>query len=174
MVMDKSKVVEAVNLLIGCERYARVAKELCDLLDTYDTYPMAYAGRLAPLNTLLDIGLESRETFDRLLKYVEEKRKLLPKQRRVDYQRELMAQRRARIAKAIELEELLHGEMDATTRDKYVKGLQGRWAEHKDKFLKSLGELTWEQRNKRTAEFWDAIDQKLEANIANERQRKKL
>jgi hypothetical protein len=134
---------------------------------------MAYAGELTPLNALLDVGLQSREAFEKLLKLVEQKRKLRPKQRRVDYQRDLMAQRRARIAKAIDLEELQHGEMDAKAREAFTKAIQGRWAEAKNKFIKAQGELSWEERNKKTNEFWKSVDDKLDANIAFERQKKR-
>jgi hypothetical protein len=170
--VNKLKVAEAVNLLIKCERYAKYANEMTAILEEWDLHPMYYVAHLTPLNALLDVGLESREAFERLLKLVEEKRKLLPKQRRVDYQRELMAARRARVAKAIELEELLHGPMDATRKEQYAKDIQGRWTEARNRFLEKQGELSWEQRNKKTQEFWAAVDAKLEANVATERKKR--
>lgn len=173
MDIDKTKVAEAVNSLIECDRYAKVANELTSILETWDRHPMAYAGRLAPLNTLLDVGLQSRDAFERLLRFVESKRRLLPKQRRIDYQRELMSKRRARVAKAIDLEELQHGPMDAAARERFVKALQGRWIEAKNKFVKSQGQLSWEERNEAARKFWAGIDAKLDANIKYEREKKR-
>jgi hypothetical protein len=134
---------------------------------------MKYAGKLSPLNALLDVGLESRVAFEKLIKLTEAKRRQLPKQRRQDYQRELMAARRARVAKAIDLEELRHGSMDTEARDKFAKAIQGRWAEARDKFIKGKGELTWDQRNEASREFWSGVDKKLDTNLEYERRKKR-
>ena len=172
--VDRSKIVAAINLLIECERYAKLVNELTSILENWDRHPMAYAGKLSPLNALLDVGLESREAFEKLIKLVESKRRQLPKQRRQDYQRELMAARRSRVAKAIDLEELLHGEMDAEGKSKFGKAIHGRWAEARNKFIKSKGELTWDQRNAASQQFWNAIDEKLDANLEYERKKKRV
>ena len=169
--VERSKIVEAINLLIACDRYAKLVNELTGILENWDRHPMAYAGKLSPLNALLDVGLESREAFEKLIKLVEAKRKQLPKQRRQDYQRDLMAARRARLAKAIDLEVLLHGEMDTDAKAKFIKAIHVRWAEARDKFIKAKGELTWEQRNAASQQFWQAIDEKLDANLAYERKK---
>jgi hypothetical protein len=171
--VDRARVVEAVNILIHSDRYAKVANELTTILETWDTRPMAYAVQLAPLNALLDVGLQSRDAFERLLKLVESKRKLLPKQRRVDYQRELMSQRRARITKAIDLEELVHGPLCTDEKDRFVRSVQGRWAEAKNKYIAAQGKLSWEQRNEATRKFWKSVDDRLDANINFERKRKR-
>jgi hypothetical protein len=173
IMVDKSKIAAAINLLIECDRFAKYVNEMTAILEDWDQHPMAYAGKLAPLNELLRVGLESRVGFERLIALAEERRKQLPKQRRTDYQRELMAQRRTRVAKAIELQELLHGKMDAAAKEKYAKEIQARWATAKEKFLASQGELTWDQKNKKSQEFWAAIDGKLDANIAHEREKKR-
>ena len=171
--VDRAKVVEAINLLIECDRYARIVNEMTSILESWDQHPMAYADKLSPLNILLKIGLESRDTFERILKLIEEKRKQRPKQRRQDYQRELMQQRRARIAKAIDLEELLHGTMAADAKKKFVEAIQRRWADAKAKFLSAKGELSWDQKNRFTQEFWSSVDKKLDANIAHERSKRR-
>ena len=173
IMVDRAKIVEAINILIQCERYAKLVNELTGILETWSEHPMAYAGKLSPLNALLDVGLESRAAFERLIKLAESKRRLRPKQRRQDYQRELMATRRARLAKAIDLETLLHGEMDAAAKDKFTKAIQFRWSAARDKFIKGKGELTWDQRNEATQQFWAEIDAKLNSNLENERKKKR-
>jgi hypothetical protein len=171
--VDKEEVVEAINLLIECERYAKFVNEMTGILESWDQHPMAYAGDLTPLNALLHIGVKNRDKFERVLKFIESKRKERPKQRRQDYQRELMAQRRARDAKAIDLEELQHGPMSAPQKKKFLKELQERWAVAKEKFIQGQGRLTWDERNKKSQEFWASVDKRLDINLAHERQKKR-
>ena len=168
----KQDVVEAVNYLIHNKDSTTRIKELEDILDRWEDRPMIYAGHLIPLNALIDIGLEDREAFNRLIQLVYERRKLVPMLKRVDYQRELMRERRARLAKAVELQELRHGKMDKKTKARFQKEIQERWREAQEQFLRRKGRLSWAERNEARAEFWQMIDKNLDENIRAEREKK--
>jgi len=171
---SKERVVEAVNLLIQAPNYSKLINEVTSILEGWATHPMTYANHLSPLNALIDVGVSDRSAFERLVKLIEEKRKLVPETKRVDYQREYMAERRARIAKAVELREMTHGAFSATERRKaYEKDVTARWAKAREEFIAAKGGLTWAQRHEAAGEFWAGIDATLNDNLATERARKR-
>lgn len=161
----KEDVVSAINLLIHAKDFAARVKELEEVIDRWEERPMIYSGHLMVLNALLDVGLEDREAFNRLIRLADERRKLIPAMKRVDYQRDLMRERRARIAKAIELQELRLGAMDRIAKEKFTKDIQARWRKARDEHIKKLGKLDWKQRNDAASEFWTMIDSNLETSI---------
>lgn len=172
--MASQRVVEAVNHLIEAPNYASLINEMTKIIETWDTHPMVYGGKLTCLNALIDIGLQDRAAFERVIQLVEDKRKLLPKLRRVDYQRELMRERRGRIAKALELHEMLHGPLRGAARMAKMQEIQQRWAEAKDKFMEPKGKLNFDQKNAATREFWATIDRNLDKNLADARRERKV
>lgn len=167
--MSKQRVVEAVNHLISAANYAVLANEMTRIIETWDTSPMVYGGENACLNAMIDVGLRDRGAFERLLKLVEERRKLLPGVKRVDYQRQLMRERRARETKAMELQEHLHGPIRGAQRMVCLEDLRKRWAEARDKYVASKGDLSWKERNAAVREFWDRVDAALDMNIRDAR-----
>ena len=167
--VDKKKVVEAVNFLITSPNYAKLINEMTGIIERWDTHPMAYGGKLSMLNAMLDVGLENREAFERLLKLVEGKRHLLPQTKRTDYQRQLMRDRRARLAKAMELSEMTSGPMTPSQRKMREKELQTRWASARTEYIAKKGKLSWSERNDASNEFWRMIDRQLDANLATAR-----
>lgn len=170
---QKSKVVEAVNFLIESPNYTRLIKEMTDIIERWDTHPMVYGGQLAILNAVIDVGLENREAFERLIKLMDEKRKLIPTVKRMDYQRDLMRDRRIRANKAIELHELTHGSMTTSQKAQFTKDLQARWRKARDEFIKAKGDLGWAERNAAAGEFWADVDRKLDINLATARRGKR-
>jgi hypothetical protein len=169
---DRKAVTEAVNFLILAPNYAGLINEMTTIIENWDEHPMAYSGKLSCLNALLDVGLQSREAFERLLKLVEEKRKLVPTNRRTDYQRNLMRARRARIAKSVELAEALSGtKMDAAQKKEHTKTIQEKWAKARDEFIAGKGDLDWKGRNAASNEFWEMIDTKLDLNLRDARRK---
>lgn len=168
----REDVVEAVNYLIHSRDCTTRINEIRDVIERWEERPMIYAGHLMVLNSLIDIGVEDRKAFEKLVDLIEERRRLIPVMRRADYQRDLMRERRARLAKAIELQELQHGKMDARTRKRFEKDITQRWSQAQQEFLKKKGRLTWAQRNAARREFWDMIDKNLEKNIQAEKAKK--
>lgn len=164
--VDKSNVVKAVNFLIQSPNYTRLIREITDIIERWDTHPMAYGGELTILNALIDVGLESRTAFENLVSLIDSKRRLLPDIKRIDYQRDLMRERRARVNKAMELHELSGHELGgAADKKQFATDIQARWKKARDEFIKGKGKLSWKERNAAAQEFWDMIDRQLDENI---------
>jgi DNA repair ATPase RecN len=127
---------------------------------------MAYDGHLACLNSLIEIGLKSAEAFEKVLALIESKRRAVPALNRVDYQRNLMQERRARVSKALELHERSGKRIRNTQeRQTLTAQLQKRWSKAQAEYLKSKGKLSWKERNAARQEFWADIDAKLDADL---------
>ena len=163
--VDKKKVTEAVNFLITTPNYAKLINEMTGIIERWDTHPMVYGGKLSMLNAMIDVGLENRDAFEKLLKLVEAKRKLVPQTKRTDYQRNLMRDRRARLAKAMELAEMTGGNLSPSQRKQREKELQARWAAARSDYIAKKGKLSWAERNEASNEFWRMIDRQLDANL---------
>lgn len=163
--MSNKRVVDAVNFLIEAPNYSALIQEMTKIIEKWDTHPMSYGGHLACLNALLDVGLHNRHAFERLVALIEEKRRSHPKMRRTDYQRDLMRDRRARLAKALALHEARFGPLRGAARIAEAKAIQDRWNAAKREFLTEKGELGWVERNEATAAFWKKIDTQLDANL---------
>ena len=171
--MDKVKVVEAVNYLIQSDNYTRLINEITEIIEQWDMHPMAYDGNLKCLNAMIDVGLESRDAFERLVDLIERKRKSIPVIKRVDYQRNLMRERRARFAKALELHELRSGKKlkSAADRKKVTDKLRKKWADERATFISDQGELSWKERNVVSGKFWDALDATLDKELREARKK---
>ncbi len=168
----KRDITAAVNFLIQNPTAGTYIADMRKLLARWDTHPMRYDGQLKVLNALLDVGVESQRAFDLLVDHVHEKRKLLPAIKKTDYQQKLMAARRERTAKAIELRNLQRGsEMDSKTKAAYSKELTTSWAAARTKFIAERGKLTWAERNEAAAEFWAMIDRNLDLAIEAEKRK---
>lgn len=165
--MDKKAIAEAVNMLIQSDQYTKLSREIVNIIERWDTRPMAYEGALKPLNALIEVGLESRAAFENLITLIEDKRKLVPIIKRVDYQRDLMRDRRARVAKALELQERSASKSfaDSKAKARAAKEIQARWAEARKKFIAAKGKLSWKDRNAAANEFWAIIDRQLDENL---------
>lgn len=164
--MDKQTLVEAVNLLIHSEAYTKLINEVTEIIEHWDTHPMAFEGKLKPLNALIDVGLESRDAFENLVKLIESKRQMIPVMRRADYQRDLMRDRRARFAKALALHAATHGPITSPTqRVKVEDDIRKRWAEARKQFIEARGKLSWKERNTVANEFWEMIDRQLDESL---------
>ena len=170
--MDKQAVVDAVNYLIQSENSTKLINEITEVIENWDMYPMAFDGKLKCLNALIDVGLESREAFENLVKLIESKRKLIPTLKRADYQRDLMRERRARFAKALELHELTKGPLKSNKeRKKATDELRARWAKARVDYIKSKGDLSWKERNVASGEFWEQVDRNLDKSLKEARKR---
>lgn len=164
--MNKSQIVAAVNALIAESQYAKRVRMIYDLIEEWDDAPRIFAGKLAVLNPLVDIGLDDIGKLERLLKLAESKRRLLPQIRRVDYQRELMQEKRSRLAKAVQLEQMVRGvAMKPAEKKRYREAMQSGWMAKRDAFIAAKGVLSWKDRNAATQEFWASIDAELDRSL---------
>lgn len=172
--IDKHAIADAINYLVEAPNYSRIINELTQIVEQWDEHPMAYGGKLTMLNSLLEVGLTNRDAFERLLKLAEERRKLVPRARRTDYQRNLMRERRARIAKAREIVETTTGKpMNAEERKDHRKSVLARWADAREEFIKDKGKLDWKGRNQAAGEFWEMVDRQLDENLKVARKKAK-
>lgn len=123
----------------------------------------------AELMNLYALGHDDREAFEAALEEVEEARKGVPSTRKTDYQRELMRERRARLAKAIELAETTSGPMDAAAKRAREQALLETWARAKEEFVRSA-----EDKRAASRQFWCLIDNRLDLNLTNARRARGL
>jgi hypothetical protein len=164
--VTKAELKDAVDLLAEAGNYAALRRELMELIATKETMPRMFAGWLEPLNALIRLEAQSDEAFDGVLELVEGRRKTAPETSKVDYQRDYMRQRRARLNTAVQLEELERGSrLSPAARTTFKRVTMKRWMKARDAFIASRGELDWKQRNEVTGEFWEQLDTQLEHNL---------
>lgn len=141
--------------------------EITTIIEQWGTHPMTYSGKLSFLNALIDIGTADRVKFERLIRVIGARRKEIPEIKRVDYQRDFMAEKRARLDKAAALQELLKGRFpDTKARRAYTKAVQSKWMIARDAYIAGLGELPWTARQAARGVFWESIDQNLDTALA--------
>ena len=69
----REDVVAAVNYLIHSKDCTARINEINEVIERWDERPMIYAGHLMHLNALIDIGVEDREAYEKLIKLVQDK-----------------------------------------------------------------------------------------------------
>lgn len=164
--MQHDKLTEAVNLLIASPQYAVLANEMTAIIENWDRKHVVYSGEFACLNSLVDVGVQNRAAFERLLSMVRERRQTQPHTRRIDYQREIMRERRARVAKGLLIYEAAKGKVSGEKRKQIAAALQKRWSEQRTAYLAARRGLNWQDRNSASADFWAKIDQELDTRLA--------
>ena len=165
--MDKAKIAEGLSLLVGTKSFAQRVRQINEIVDGWEDTPLVFAGVLEPLNSLVDVGLANREAMDKLIDLAKAKRAQVPTSKRVDYQRALMKEKRDRLFRAIELEELVRGAtIRGEARRKYMLDIQSMWMKERNAFIAAKGELNWKQRNESAGEFWQQVDAKLASDLA--------
>lgn len=163
----KEQVARALSFLISAPNYAVLTNEMTRIIEAWDTHPLVYSGHLALLNPLLDVGLKSRDAFERLVVLADGYRQKFPAARRVDYQRALMRERRARLAKAVALHEAMTGaKLSPPKRKAFVEDTQRRWRDARAAHIARKGALSWKRRNHAVNEFWEAIDIQLDDGLS--------
>ncbi len=165
--MANDRVVTAVNYLIDTPDYSALAQEMTSTLENWRTRPLQYAGKLACLNAMLDVGLSNRDAFEKLLHLVEAKRMENPRVNKRDYQRNLMRERRKRMAKALLLHEARSGPLKGETRTAMMAAIRHRWDKAKAEHLTAREIGSAAERLEAIREFWATVDRQLDANIAS-------
>jgi hypothetical protein len=160
------RVTEAVNYLIDAPDYSARAQEMTRSIET-PKERVDYTGSLACLNALLDLGAANRDAFERLLKLVETKRKENPSVSKRDYQRDIMRDRRKRMAKAILLHEARQGVLKGAARAAEMASIRARWDKAKAEYLIKQETASGADRLDAIRDFWAMVDRQLDANVAN-------
>jgi hypothetical protein len=159
---DVSRVAEAANFLITATHYEALRQELITIVNSWDSAPRAYGGSHAVLNALIDVGVDNRPAFDRMLAIVEAKRALLPTARKVDYQRNLMRERRQREYKALAVYEKATGLVRGKQRAGFFRDMRATWAAAKAEFMLARGHMSYDEKLEATALFWQGVDASLD------------
>jgi hypothetical protein len=160
------RVTDAVNYLIDATDYSARAQEMTRSIENPQDR-VDYTGSLACLNALLDLGTANRDAFERILKLVETKRKENPSVSKRDYQRDIMRDRRKRMAKAMLLHEARQGPLRGEDRTKEMASIRARWAKAKAEFLVMRETVSAADRLDATRDFWAMVDRQLDANVAS-------
>jgi len=166
------RIAVAQKILVETKYFAQDVKNIYDVVDKYHKLPRVFGDPFESYNALVRAGVENREVLDNLIQDVSERRRLIPEARRRDYQRELMRERRERIRKSTELEELLRGRMTPRNRKSFAIEAQRRWHVDRDRFIAAQGDQSWAGRNTATQNFWREFDRSLDEKLAVERARK--
>ena len=164
--MATERMTEAVNLLIEAPDYAARVQEMTRSIEN-PKLRVDYTGSLACLNVLLDLGATNRDGFERLLKLIEAKRMESPATAKRDYQKNIMRDRRRRMAKALLLHEARSGALKGAARAQEMAAIRTRWAKAKAEYLVTHETETAADRLDATRDFWAMVDRQLDANIAN-------
>jgi hypothetical protein len=160
-------ITEAVNLLIEAENYSTLAQEMTRAIER-PVMRVAYVDEHACFNALVDLGETDRNAFERLLKLIDAKRQENPKTAKRDYQRDIMRDRRKRMAKAILLHEARSGPLRGTARAAEMTAIRARWTRAKAQFIVDRqSSSSVNERLQATRDFWEMVDRQLDANLAN-------
>ena len=110
------------------------------------------------LNELIEIGRQNPDALEALLAIVASKRS-----DKGAYQREFMAAKRKRDAKALKLKALLSGKkLDNSEKVAALSAQYGFWNAERDAYLAAQGELEWAARNAAIRTFWDTKEAELD------------
>jgi len=178
-VSDKQQLADAVNDLIESSDAAKCHKQLMGVYDVAaKDIPVRLAGRLAVLNPLLELMLADYDAADRVLELVDRKRSEAGLEPlggagfdRDKYMREMMATKRARQRRLVELWNQLRPAKDALkgiARMNFERLHAARWQEVRQEREDALRErkgsrLTVEERTEIIAQLWRDVDAELEA-----------
>jgi hypothetical protein len=164
MDVNKQALVDAANYLVQVRDYVNQRRDLIEIINAWQDKRVYFAGERECLNALISLGLSGVEKLDALLQIVEQKRRALPDTKRTEYQREFMRTSRARMRKALALEEKLAGKpltrSERTAREKHLRAM---WNLARDKYVEARGVEDWEDKLEAIREFWAEVDSKLDA-----------
>lgn len=165
--MDKAAVKTAVEYLIETKRYVEQKKYVLETISNWPKRQIRFAGEDAPMNALVELGLESAEALTNVFGLVERKRRTVPNSKKMDYQRDYMRQRRQRIVKAIKLEEIVRGaRMTDAERTAYSSATLAEWTKQREAVIAKHPEASWKERNQIAGQFWETVDKQLDHDLA--------
>jgi len=185
MTPDRQALLEAVRYLVESDQAEREAQELDTVVQFARLHPVRFKGDLSTLNPLLDLALTDPATFERIQALINTKRTAAgnvpawpPEEReRFDvrtYQRELMARRRLRVGRVVDVENSLRPERDqirGNARMEFERVQLKKWGDQlrarlDAARLNSGGRLTKEHLQGITDKFWSGVLQLVELEDA--------
>jgi len=176
---NKQLVLDAANALINDPSASEMYHQLIEVLRLPSGLKVKLADEASVLNPLLKLGRDDIIKFNRVIDMVELRREArgleplkTPPDNKFDkneYQRVLMAERRVRMVKAAEVENLQRppsGQLVGNARMDFIKMQQSKWSKRLKERLEAtfgLGPISKKDRAKVSEDFWAEIDQELEA-----------
>lgn len=176
---EKALLLEAIETLIHDTDSAQLFRQLTGVYDLAKRdVPVRLVGRPAVLNALLDLWLKDEPAAERVVDLINKKRAELGREpvgdadyNRRGYMRELMAQKRERGRRLVELANGLRAEKDklrGTTRMDFERMHANRWYEVKKERENDLREsvgrrLTVDEMNAVASQLWADVDSELDA-----------
>jgi hypothetical protein len=165
--MPNDRVVAAVNYLIASDDYSTLIGQMTRIIEGRPPRPAQFMGDAACLNALVEVGIKSREAFEKVLALVERKRLVNPKVAKREYQKVIMRERRKRMAKALVLHEARSGPLRGEDRASTMAAIRRRWEQARAQFLASQEVMSGEERLVAIRQFWATLDRQLDANLAD-------
>lgn len=184
MTPEKQALLDAINNLVedASPGYKRDAMEAVSRLRP--TYPVAFTGKLRVLNPLLDMQLDAPAAWERIKHLIDDRRakldlepiwpepgRVLFKDRKNEYQRNLMASIRERCNRAVEIENMQRPEKDrlkGNPRTEFMKTVNHEWAKRRDAAIHAAAQAALPARLSRDQistvrdRFWESIDRELD------------
>jgi len=173
----KQYILDAANTLLNHPDAPALHKQLTDVLALPSRLKVKLADDAAVLNPLLTMARNDRPRFDRVIALVERRRLdrmlpplVAPKEDKFDlnaYQRLLMAERRVRMTKAADIENMRRptsGKLVGSARLDFMRRQQSKWMERFNTRLRGefgSGPISKEARAQASKEFWSTVDQEL-------------
>lgn len=131
----------------------------------------SFDGDLAVLNVLVKRaraqGVASLQRVWELTDRYHRKPKITP-ERKVNYQRSYMAERRARLRKAVQVYEQVRGPQTPDARATLKDAFQARWMLDRDAMLDSVGAVLGADKNELVRMFWEEVDALLGKALAGD------
>jgi hypothetical protein len=165
--MAKDRIVEAVGFLVDASNYSALVQQMTRTIETWPNHPTQYVGRASCLNDLLALGVKDREKFEQVVALVERTRMQNPKVNKRDYQRNIMRDRRKRMAMALVLHEARSGPLKGEARTAEIAAIRARWDQAKAQYMAQQETMSGEERLVAIRQFWANLDRQLAANVAN-------
>lgn len=146
--MDKTKLAAAIKALVAC-------KDFASRVDQIKHGTAALTGKAEVYLVLRDLAQRQPEQFDQIVTYCAAKRQPVPD--RNEYQKQLMRQRRARMAAMLaQIERKQGAKLPPDERKRMELLVTGHWAEKRAAYLREHGTT-----NANIAQFWADIDREL-------------
>lgn len=183
MTPDKQLVLEAVNDLIADPDPRPKVEAMDAVYQLSNRHPVRLAGHLSVLNPLLTIRRADEQAWEGIKRLIDEKRALRGLRpcwsepepeafldRKPAYQRDLMRERRYRMGRASNIENMqrpAHEQLRGDARMDFERMAHNKWAARRDEFLAKAVEaqgspLTRARAAELRDEFWRMIDAELD------------
>lgn len=175
------KLLEAVNELVGAEDARQKLDAIEAVLPAARRYGAALTGELETLNALVRLAVEAPEKYKRVLDLIDDKRKEagllplrdpVPRYDKVSYMREFMQQKRQRLRRAADIENLMRPEKDrlvGKSRIEFMDRQAAKWKEQRDRMIERARQAAGTERLSKEAldnlirQFWANVDAELDA-----------